>query len=72
MKKIHVGALYEHYKKIKVKVIDVALHSETQEPYVVYIHLDDGRTWIRPLDMFNEMVNVDGKKVPRFRLIENE
>jgi len=59
---------YEHYKGKKYKVISVARHSETLEKLVVYKQLyGDGGLWIRPLAMFTELVEVNGKKVPRFR-----
>lgn len=60
--------VYEHYKGNSYEVIGVASHSETLEKLVVYRHLDDdGGLWVRPLAMFTELVEVGGKKVPRFR-----
>jgi hypothetical protein len=71
MSKVVIGGIYEHYKKIRVKVTDVALHSETQEEFVVYIHLDDGKTWVRPKKMFLEKVIIKGKETPRFSLVSS-
>ena len=48
MKKLEIGAVYKHYKGTKVKVICEAFHSETQEPLVIYMHLEDGVIWARP------------------------
>ena len=54
----------------------VASHSETLEKFVVYEALYECRTygkgsiWIRPLTMFKENVEVDGKLIPRFKFIE--
>lgn len=68
---------YKHFKGTEVEVIGVALHSETDEPMVVYIHPDpvkgkDGDTmWVRPLKMFEEEVEINGQKVPRFKWVEN-
>jgi len=31
----------------------------------------EGKLWVRPLKMFIEEVEVNGKKVPRFEYIEN-
>jgi hypothetical protein len=59
--------IYKHYKGGRYEVIGVAKHSETLEKLVVYKHLDDGGLWVRPLAMFSELVEVDGKKVPRFK-----
>ncbi|MEK7649489.1 MAG: DUF1653 domain-containing protein [Patescibacteria group bacterium] len=64
---------YEHYKGKRYKVIGVAQHSETLEELVVYQKLyDDQSLWVRPLKMFLEDVEVEGKKVPRFRFIGAE
>ena len=66
---------YRHYKGIPVKVIGIALHTETLEELVVYEKLEDykgykkGSLWVRPKKMFEEMVEVNGKKIPRFVFI---
>ena len=66
--------LYEHFKGKRYEVIDVAIHSESLEPMVIYKALykgdfPEGTLWARPLAMFKENVTVDGKDVPRFRLL---
>lgn len=62
---------YRHYKGNKYEVIGVAKHSETLEEMVVYRALYGERElWVRPLKMFNEEVEVNGKKVPRFRFVQ--
>lgn len=71
MKKLEIGAIYEHYKGTKVKVIAEGFHSETLEPVVVYIHLEDGVVWVRPKEMFLESIIVKGKKVERFKKIKS-
>ena len=59
---------YRHYKGADYEVIGVATHSETEERLVVYRPLYGERgLWVRPLDMFCEDVEVEGKAVPRFR-----
>ena len=46
-------------------------HSESLEELVVYQGLyGDNPIWVRPLDMFLEKVVINGKKVPRFKYIE--
>jgi hypothetical protein len=62
---------YEHYKKLKYKVLGVAIHSETLEEMVIYKAMyGDKLTWVRPLKMFLEKIELDGKKVPRFKFIK--
>jgi hypothetical protein len=61
---------YRHYKGGEFEVLGVAKQSETLEAMVVYRHLDEkGELWVRPLAMFQEVIEVDGKKVPRFARI---
>lgn len=64
---------YKHYKGNDYQVIGVAKHSEDESELVVYRPLyGEGRLWVRPLDMFIESVNVNGKTLPRFELIEEQ
>ncbi len=62
---------YKHYKGKMYEVIGVAKHSETPEELGVYHALDDRKDlWVRPVKMFLEEVEVDGKKVRRFEFIK--
>lgn len=64
--------VYQHYKGEKYSVLGVAKHSETLEDLVVYIcHYDNetSKMWVRPLEMFFEEVEIDGKIQPRFRYL---
>ena len=62
---------YRHFKGKEYQVLEVAKHSETLEEYVVYRALyGEGGLWVRPLSMFTEKVEHDGRKHPRFELIE--
>ena len=64
--------IYRHYKGNEYELLDVALHSETLEDMVVYRALyGEQRLWVRPAYMWEEEVEVDGKKVKRFELIGN-
>jgi len=64
--------IYEHYKGNRYKVLGVSHHSETLEELVVYQALyGDGDLWVRPIDVFFDEKEIDGKKVPRFKFIEN-
>lgn len=70
-KQIQIGGTYKHYKGNFYKVISLAKHSETLEDMIVYQTLyGEQMTWVRPLKMFMENVNVDGKKVKRFELAD--
>jgi hypothetical protein len=61
---------YRHYKGNEYEVIGVAKHSETMEELVVYRALyGEEELWVRPLEMFTEEVEVDGKMIPRFEYI---
>lgn len=72
MQEIKKG-IYKHFKGNKYEVIDVALHSETLETYVVYRALyGERKLWIRPASMWNETVERDGKIFKRFELIEEK
>ena len=69
---------YKHYKGKQYEIVGVARHSETLEELVVYHALYDSKEfgknalWIRPLQMFLEEVEIEGKKIPRFKFIENQ
>ncbi|MBL4794825.1 MAG: DUF1653 domain-containing protein [Pseudomonadales bacterium] len=64
---------YRHYKGNDYQVIGVSTHSETMEKLVVYRPLyGDKALWVRPLNMFKETVEVDGKTLHRFQKIESD
>ncbi len=66
---------YKHYKGKYYQVIGIAKHSETLEELVVYYCLypnDKGQLWVRPEKMFEEVMEVGGKKVRRFTFIKRE
>lgn len=61
---------YKHYKGNEYELLYIANHSETLEKMVVYKALyDDGDVWARPLSMWEEEVEVNGVKVPRFKYV---
>ena len=67
---IVIGGKYRHYKGNEYIVVDIATHSETEEEMVVYKALyGDGKLWVRPLSMWNEKVEANGKEVLRFTYI---
>ena len=63
--------IYRHYKGSLYQVLHTAGHSESEETLVVYRCLyGNYSVWVRPIEMFNEKVMVDGQQVPRFELIQ--
>lgn len=61
---------YKHYKCNVYEVIGIAKHSETLEEFVLYRALyGNNDLWIRPREMFESEVEVNGKKVKRFEII---
>ncbi len=64
---------YRHFKGGEYEVLGIALHSETQEPMVVYRALYGERgLWVRPAGMWSEPVDRDGYSGPRFVLVEEK
>ena len=61
---------YRHFKGNEYEVIGLARHSETEEELVVYRALyGDFGLWVRPVSMWNETVERDGKTFRRFTYI---
>ncbi len=62
---------YRHFKGKEYEVLCLATHSETMEKMVVYRALYGERgVWVRPASMWNEIVERDGRRTPRFTKIE--
>lgn len=60
---------YRHYKGGVYELICEATLEADLTPMTVY-RAADGSFWIRPKDVFFEMVEVDGEQVPRFSPIK--
>jgi predicted house-cleaning noncanonical NTP pyrophosphatase (MazG superfamily) len=65
---------YRHYKGGTYVLVDLACHTETLEWYVVYQSEERKRQnlpsiWIRPYDMFVEIIELNGEMKPRFQKI---
>ena len=59
--------IYKHFKGGRYSVLLTALDSETTQEVVVYVSLDTGSIWCRPVSMWHEMVRwPDGVSRPRF------
>ena len=62
---------YRHFKGNEYEVLYIAKHSDTLEPMVVYRALYGERgVWVRPVSMWNEVVQRDGNTFRRFTYIE--
>ena len=69
---IKPGQIWRHYKNKDYRIIAVSCNTEDLTWYVVYEALYDNevsKIWHRPLDMFLENIEIDGKVVPRFKRI---
>ena len=70
MEELKIGK-YRHFKGNEYEVLCLAKDSETLETLVVYRALyGEGGVWVRPLKMWNETVERDGKQYKRFTFIE--
>ena len=69
-REIRIGGRYRHFKGKEYLVLYVAKHSETLEEMVVYQALyGEMGIWVRPLQMFLDRKEVDGRAVYRFEEI---
>ena len=68
MQEIIIGRTYKHFKGNLYKVVGFAKHSETLEDMIIYSPIKTGDTWVRPKNMWNEVV--DDKGTLRFTLLE--
>ncbi len=62
MNNIEIGKVYKHFKGNFYYVKDIAICSESEEIYVVYQALyDDYKTYIRPINMFTQDIDINRK-----------
>lgn len=62
---------YQHFKGSDYKVLYVGRHSETEEYMVVYHPAETPEDiWLRPLAMFDEVIERNGKQIKRFSFIK--
>ncbi len=66
MDRLKINGVYRHFKGDYYLLIDIAIHSETKEKYVVYRGLyGNNELYIRPFDMF--FSEVDKEKYPEVK-----
>ncbi len=65
---------YRHYKGHICQVIGVAHNSEDlNQKLVIYFHPDENginQLWARPIEMFQENIDTDTYKGPRFKYLD--
>ena len=61
---------YKHFKGAIYELIGVGKHSETMEEMVFYKKLVDDTFWVRPKTMFEDTIERENYKGPRFKLID--
>lgn len=75
MNSIQLGK-YRHYKGGEYEVVGTAILESTLEQMVLYRPLytsaefSPETTFVRPLAVFLELVEVDGRTIPRFQFVE--
>jgi len=70
---INPGEIWRHYKNKDYRIIAISCNTEDLTWYVVYEALYDNevsKIWHRPLEMFLEDIEIEGKRVPRFVRVE--
>lgn len=68
-----VTRYFRHFKGGKYKVLAIGQDSESLEPVVVYQALyGDHKVWVRPKEMFDGVVEREGKTMKRFTEITKE
>lgn len=63
--------IYQHYSGKLYQVIGICRHSETLEEMVIYraLYADYG-LWVRPKNMFQEEIVINGILTKRFKFIK--
>ena len=63
---------YRHYKGGIYYVLEVAVKEDTLEPLIIYRSKEKEYVWARTYENFCESVQVDGKIVKRFTLLDKQ
>jgi hypothetical protein len=64
---IEPNSIFLHYKGSLYCVVNVSEHTETKDLLVNYYDITKpNQIWSRPLEMFNEYINIDGVDKLRF------
>jgi hypothetical protein len=67
MQKVVPGSTWRHYKGGEYAIVTLAVQEEDQQLAVIYSPLAHPKiAFVRPLSMWDEQVEWEGKTVPRF------
>lgn len=58
------GETWRHYKGGNYKIITLANHTETKEPLVIYQSISFGSIYARPLEMWEDTVQIPAHVKP--------
>ena len=61
-RELKIGKKYRHFKGNIYKILNIAIHTESNDKLVIYESDKTGDVWARPYDMFQS--EVDHKKYP--------
>lgn len=73
VEKVKLGGKYAHYKhpsEPRYEVLGVGVWEKTEEMCVMYKRISTGIVWVRTAENFLDEVEYEGKKVKRFKLVE--
>ena len=65
-----VGKKYRHYKGDLYNVLNIAVHTETEEVLVIYQGVKSSKIWARPKAMFEDTVEINSKTINRFEELD--
>jgi len=64
------AGVYQHFKGNRYRVFGTARHSENEALMVVYApESNPHELWVRPLTMFEELVETETGETPRFNFV---
>jgi len=65
--------IYRHFKGHTYRTLLIVRDSETLEEMVVYSNVEsENDLWVRPVKMFTEIIEREGKQMSRFEYVEED
>ncbi|MFQ3543501.1 DUF1653 domain-containing protein [Halobacillus rhizosphaerae] len=63
--------LYKHYKGGLYRVLFEGWYEPSLEEVTIYMSVENGMVWVRPTEVFHELVRVENdEEIPRFREVD--